>query len=206
MKIIGRKSSSNVQKVLWCCAELDIEYEREDAGREFGVVDTDAFYQMNPNRRVPVLIDGDFILWESNAIVRMISAHYGFGSLYPENLQIRANADRWMDWQLATLGPGFTGMFHGLIRDEPEKRNWDAINKSIATTQANLEILDQYLADSAFIAGDELTMGDIPIGIYAYRWYAFEDLDRKSLPNLERWYASLQERPAFQEFVMVGLG
>jgi glutathione S-transferase len=97
-------------------------------------------------------------------------------------------------------------MFHGLIRDKPENRNWDAINKSIATTQANLEILDQYLADSAFIAGDELTMGDIPIGIYAYRWYAFEDLDRKSLPNLERWYASLQERPAFQEFVMVGLG
>jgi len=206
MKIIGRKSSSNVQKVLWCCAELGIEYEREDAGREFGVVDTDAFYQMNPNRRVPVLIDRDFILWESNAIVRMISAKHGFGSFYPENLQIRANADRWMDWQLATLGPGFTGMFHGLIRDEPEDRNWAAINKSIATTQANLKILDRYLADSTFIAGDELTMGDIPVGIYAYRWYAFEDLDRKPLPNLERWYASLQERPAFQECVMVGLG
>ncbi len=206
MKIIGRKSSSNVQKVLWCCAELGVEYEREDAGREFGVVDTDAFFQMNPNRRVPVLIDGDFILWESNAIVRMISAKFGYGSLFPENLQVQANAERWMDWQLATLGPGFTGLFHGLIRDKPEDRNWNAINKSVATTQANLEILDRYLADSAFVAGDRLTMGDIPVGIYAYRWYAFEELDRKPLPNLERWYASLQERPAFQKFVMVGLG
>jgi len=206
MKIIGRKSSSNVQKVLWCCAELGIEYEREDAGREFGVVDTDAFFQINPNRRVPVLIDGDFILWESNAIVRMLSAKHGHGSFFPEDLQVRANADRWMDWQLATLGPGFTAMFHGLVRDKPENRNMDAINKSIVATQENLEILNSYLADTAFIAGDELTMGDIPIGIYAYRWYAFDDLERKPLPNLERWYASLQDRPAFREFVMVGLG
>ena len=206
MKIVGRKSSSNVQKVLWVCGELGIEYEREDAGREFGVVDTDSFFQVNPNRRVPVLIDGDFVLWESNAIVRMLSAKYGMGSFFPEDLQVRANADRWMDWQLATLGPGFTGLFHGLVRDKPENRNLDAINKSIVTTQTNLEILDSYLADSAFIAGDKLTMGDIPIGIYAYRWYAFDELGRKPLPNLERWYASLQGRPAFQEFVMVGLG
>ncbi|MBK19163.1 MAG: glutathione S-transferase [Rhodospirillaceae bacterium] len=206
MKIIGRKSSSNVQKVLWCCAELGVAYEREDAGREFGVVNTDAFHELNPNRRVPVLIDGDFILWESNAIVRMISAKQGFGSLYPENLQERGNAERWMDWQLSTLGPGFTGLFHGLIRDKPEDRNWDAINKSIETTQSNLEILDHYLANTPFVAGDRFTMGDIPVGIYAYRWLTLEGIDRKPLPNLERWYAALQSRTAFKEFVMTGLG
>jgi len=206
MKLIGRKSSSNVQKVLWCCAELGIDYERQDAGREFGVVDTDEFFKINPNRRVPVLIDGDFILWESNAIVRMLSAKHGMGTLFPHDIQAQANAGRWMDWQLGTLGPGFTAMFHGLIRDNPENRNWDAINNSIIATQANLEILDQYLADRAFLAGDKLTMGDIPVGIYVYRWYEFDEIDQQPLPNLERWYAALQERPAFREFVMVGLG
>ena len=206
MKLIGRKSSSNVQKVLWCCAELGIDYERQDAGREFGVVDTDEFFKINPNRRVPVLIDGDFILWESNAIVRMLSAKHGMGTLFPQDIQAQANAERWMDWQLGTLGPSFTAMFHGLVRDNPENRNWGAINNSIIATQANLKILDQYLADRAFLAGDKLTMGDIPVGIYVYRWYEFDEIDQQPLPNLERWYAALQERPAFREFVMVGLG
>ena len=136
----------------------------------------------------------------------MLSAKYGIGKLFPKDLQTQANAGRWMDWQLATLGPDFTAMFHGLVRDKPENRQWDAINTSIIATQANLQILDQYLADQEFLAGDNLTMGDIPVGIYVYRWYEFDEINRKSLPNLERWYAKLTERPAFKEWVMVGLG
>jgi len=206
MKIIGRKSSSNVQKVLWCCGELGIKYEQEDAGREFGVVKTDQFFKINPNRKVPVLIDRDFILWESNSIVRMLAAKFGEGTLYPKDIRSQASAARWMDWQLGTLGPDFTAMFHGLVRDSPKERDWKAINTSVAKTQVNLEILDHYLANTEFVAGDHLTMGDIPVGIYAYRWYEFETIERKQLPNLERWYSNLQKRPAFQEFVMVGLG
>jgi len=206
MKIIGRKSSSNVQKVLWCCAELGVEYEQEDAGREFGVVETDQFFKINPNRKVPVLIDKDFILWESNAIVRMLAAKFGEGTLYPKDIESQASAARWMDWQLGTLGPDFTAMFHGLVRDRPDERDWKAINASISKTQVNLEILDHYLANTEFVAGDYLTMGDIPVGIYAYRWYEFETIEHKHLPNLERWFSNLQKRPAFQEFVMVGLG
>ena len=204
LTIWGRTTSSNVQKLLWGCAEMSVAYDRPDMAGAFGF--TDEYLAMNPNRLVPTIDDDGFILWESNACLRYLSEKHGRGTLWPEDPHVRADADRWMDWQLATLGPGFTGMFHGLVRDKPENRNLDAINKSIATTQANLEILDGYLADSAFIAGDELTMGDIPIGIYAYRWYAFDDIERKPLPNLERWYAALQERPAFREFVMVGLG
>ncbi len=206
MKIIGRKSSSNVQKVLWALAEMDVEYDREDAGREFGVVDTDAYAVLNPNRRVPTLVDGDFVLWESNAIVRHLAREHGLGTLHPDDAHALASAERWMDWQLTTLGPGFTNIFHGLVRDAPEKRNWDAIEKSRATTEANLEIVDAQLAKTKFLASDDFTMGDIPAGIYAYRWYAFEGIERKALPNVERWYAALQERPAFREFVMVGLG
>ena len=111
-----------------------------------------------------------------------------------------------MDWQLATLGPDFTAMFHGLVRDKRENRQWDVINKSIIATQANLQILDHYLAEQEFLAVENLTMGDIPVGIYVYRWYEFDEIDRKPLPNLESWYAKLTERPAFKECVMVGLG
>ena len=206
MEIIGRANSSNVQKVLWCCAELGLEYTRKDAGREFGVVDTPEFLELNPNRKVPVLVDGNDVLWESNSIVRLLSAQYGQDTLYPAELQIRASADRWMDWQLATLGPGFTEMFHGLVRDKAENRDWVKINKSIKITEGNLSILDQQLAKTNYVSGITFTMGDIPVGIYAYRWYTFENLDRKPLPNLEKWYGLLKERPAFRNFVMVGLG
>jgi len=206
MEVIGRANSSNVQKVLWCCAELGLDYKRKDAGREFGIVDTPEFLELNPNRKVPVLVDGTDVLWESNSIVRLLSAQYGQGSLYPADLQIRASADRWMDWQLATLGPGFTDMFHGLVRDKPEDRNWVKINKSIKITEGNLTILDQHLAKKKFVCGNTLTMGDIPVGIYVYRWYSFENLDRKPLPNLKKWYGLLKERHGFRDYIMVGLG
>jgi len=206
LKIIGRKSSSNVQEVLWACAEMGIDYERQDAGREFGVVDTDDFYKLNPNRKVPVMIEDDFILWESNAIVRYLSAKHDLGGLCPSDPKARADADRWMDWQLSALGPAFTNMFHGLVRHKPEDRDWESINKSRDNTQRHLEMLDANLANRKWVAGDDFTMGDIPIGIYGYRWHAFEDIERKDLPNLRRWYDQLTDRPAFREFVMVGLG
>ena len=130
LKIIGRTSSSNVQKVLWACAELGIAYEREDAGREFGVVDTPEYAKLNPNRRVPTIVEDGFVLWESNSIVRYLAAKHGAGGLYPNDLRVRADAERWMDWQLSALGPAFTNIFHGLVREAPEKRNQDAISKS----------------------------------------------------------------------------
>ena len=206
LKIIGRKSSSNVQEVLWACAEMGVDYEREDAGREFGVVDTNDFFALNPNRKVPVLIEDDLVLWESNAIVRYLAAKHDLGGLCPSDPKARADADRWMDWQLSALGPAFTNMFHGLVRHKPEERDWDAINKSRDNTERHLEMLDANLANRKWVAGDDFTMGDIPIGIYGYRWHAFEDMERKDLPNLKRWYNQLTDRPAFREFVMVGLG
>lgn len=206
-KIMGRTSSSNVQKVLWCCAELGIDYEREDAGMQFGKVDTPEFFALNPNRRVPVLIEGDFVLWESNSIMRYLAGKNDpDGKLRPADPQIRASAQRWMDWQLSKLGTEFTGLFHGLARTAPEKRDPAAIAKSRDLTEANLEILDTQLGKTEYIASDAFSYGDIPVGIYAYRWYLFEGIERKPLPNLERWYAALQERPGYRDHVMVGFG
>ncbi len=205
LKIIGRRNSSNVQKVLWCCAELGLDFEREDAGREFGRNDTPAFLAMNPNGLVPVIEHDGCVLWESNTIVRYLAAGHGNGSLYPEDLRRRAGAERWMDWQLSVLGPAFTPIFHGLVRDPPEKRDHARIAAARDNVEAKLEMLDRYLGKTTFVAGDALTIGDIPVGIYAYRWYQF-DIERKTLPNLERWYAALQERPGYRTHVMVGLG
>jgi len=205
-KIMGRASSSNVQKVLWCCAELGIEYEREDAGMEFGKVDTPEFFDLNPNRRVPVLIEGDFVLWESNSIMRYLAGrHDPDGRLRPADPRVRASAQRWMDWQLSMLGPQFTGLFHGLVRTAPEARDADAIAKSRDLSEFNMEILDTQLGKTDYVAGDAFSYGDIPVAIHVYRWYQFEGIERKPLPNLERWYATLCERQPYRDHVMVGL-
>ncbi len=205
LRILGRTSSSNVQKVLWCCAELGLDYQQEDFGRQFGGNDTPEFLARNPNGTVPVIIDDGLVLWESNAIVRYLAARDGAGTLYPTDPETRALAERWMDWQLSVLGPAFTPLFHGLVRDPPDKRDHAGIAAARDDVEARLEILDRYLGETAYVAGDDFTMGDIPLGIYAYRWYEF-DIERKRLANVERWYGALQERPAYRDHVMVGLG
>lgn len=205
LKIWGRTNSVNVQKVMWCVEELELAYERFDAGLAFGVNSEAWYLAKNPNGRIPLIEDDGFWLWESNTIVRYLAAKHGMGRLCPVELEWRADAERWMDWQLSALGPAFTNMFHGLVRDEPEKRNWDAINKSRDATEKHLVMLDDCLAKKTWVAGDAFTIGDIPVGIYAYRWYAFEDIERKPLPNLERWYDALTKRPGFREHVMVGM-
>ena len=205
LKILGRRSSSNVQKVLWCCAELGLDYEQEEIGRESGGNDTPEFLRKNPNGTVPVIVDDGLVLWESNAIVRYLAARHGAGTLYPDDLRDRARAERWMDWQLAVLGRAFTPLFHGLVRDAPEDRDLPKIAAARDDVEAKLAMLDCCLGMSAFVAGDGFTMGDIPVGIYGYRWYKL-DIERNKLPNLERWYNALADRPAFRKHVMVDLG
>lgn len=205
LKIIGRKTSSNVQKVLWACAEMGVKFERQDAGMRFGVTNTPEYIAMNPNKLVPTIIEDGFVLWESNSIVRYLAQKHGMGTLCPSDLKVRASAERWMDWQLTTLGPAFTPMFHGLVRTPPEKRDAQAIEKSRANTETKLEIMDSYLAKTKFMAGEQFSFGDIPVGIYVYRWYAFEGIARKDLKNVKRWYDELCKRPGFKEHIMIGL-
>lgn len=204
LKILGRKNSSNVQEVLWCCAELGLAFEREDYGREFGGNDTPEFLALNPNGTVPVIVDDGVVLWESNTIVRYLANKHG-SAIYPADAATRARAERWMDWQLCVLGPTFTPIFHALVRDPPEKRDPAKIAQSRDKVEEKLAMLDRTLGETAFVASDEFTIGDIPVGIYAYRWYEF-DIERRKLANFERWYGALQERPGFREHVMVGLG
>jgi glutathione S-transferase len=204
LKILGRKNSSNVQKVLWCCDELGLAYEREDIGGPFGKNRDPAYLALNPNGLVPTVIDDDFVLWESNSVIRYLAAKHGADTLYPTDLRTRAKAERWMDWQLSAVVPAINPVFFGLIRTPPEKRDQAAIAAARDKLGGAMAILDGELGRTDFVAGDALTVGDIPVGIMTYRWYTLE-IEREELPNLKRWYDRLTERPAFKKHVMIGL-
>jgi glutathione S-transferase len=200
LKIWGRKSSSNVQKAMWAVGEIDIACERFDIGGPFGKNREPAYLSMNPNGLVPTLQDEDFILWESNTIVRYLAREYSAGKLEPSDPKVRARASQWMDWQLTVVGPAFFAAFWGLIRTPEEKRDLAAIAASQSKTIEAMKILDAQLGKTAFVAGDQFSMGDIPVGVMAYRFRALCP-ERPQMQNLERWYAELQKRPAFKEHV-----
>ena len=201
LKIIGRNTSSNVQKVLWACGEMDLPFEREDLGGPFGGNDTPEYRALNPNGRVPTIVDGDFVLWESNSCIRYLAAKHASGTLYPDDLQVRANGERWMDWQLTVMSPALVPVFWGLVRTPPDERDNDAIEEARKKLSGVMAILDTHLGGSTYIAGDSFGVGDIPLGITAYRWFNLE-MARENYPNLQRWYDLLSARPAYQEFVM----
>jgi glutathione S-transferase len=204
LKVWGRPNSINVQKVMWAIAELGLEHERIDAGGTFGRLDDTAYAALNPNRLIPVLEDGGTVVWESNAILRYLAARYGAGSLWPEDPAARSEADRWMDWQLTTLQPSLAPVFWGLVRTPPEQRDTAAIRAHAERLGKSMQILDEHLGRRRFVAGDALTMGDIPVGCVYWR-YINLDIDRPNLPNLQLWHQNLKARDPYRRHVMIPL-
>lgn len=204
IRIWGRTNSINVQKVLWCCAELDVDFERIDAGREFGVTDTTVYLALNPNGLVPTIEDGPFQLWESNVIVRYLANKFQDKGLWPGNDKARFQAEQWMDWQATTLWPALRPLFIQLVRTETSKQNRAVIEKGEGLSLAAARILDAQLSKSSFVAGDVFTMGDVPVAAAVHRWYAL-DIHHPELPSLRRWYDAMKERPHFRRVVMTPL-
>ena len=200
LKVWGRKTSSNVQKVMWAIGDLELAHERVDIGGAFGGNKEGPYLAMNPNGLVPTLEDGDAMIWESNSIVRYLATKYGAGTLEPADLKTRARASQWMDWQLSVAGPAIFGAFWGLIRTPPEKRDHAAIAASQQKTTEAMKIFDANLSRHAYAAGENFSMGDIPVGIMVYRFRQLVP-DRPPLPNLERWYAQIEKRPGFRDHV-----
>ncbi len=194
LRIWGRLSSINVRKVVLCTQALGLDFERINAGLSYGVVNTPDYRSKNPNGLVPLLEDGDFTLWESNAIVRYLCAREG-SPLYPQNLQRRADAERWMDWQQTTLNPSGSPGFKQLIRTPEAQRDPAVIAASVAATEPLFAQLDEHLARQPFMAGDALTMADIPIACEVHRWWGLPR-PRPAWPHLERWYAQWLALPA----------
>ena len=200
LKIWGRNTSSNVQKVMWAVGELDLAHERVDVGGKFGHNKEPAYLAMNPNGLVPTLQDGDLTVWESNTIVRYLAGRYGTGKLEPADWKTRSLASQWMDWQLSVVGPAISGAFWGLIRTPPEQRDQAAIVASQQKTTEAVQILDAALGRTPYVAGQDFSMGDIPLGIMAYRFRQLVP-DRPALSSFERWYKEIAARPAFMGHV-----
>ena len=204
LKLWGRINSINVQKVLWALEELNVSYERTDAGMQFGVVNEPFYRKMNPNGRVPTIDDDGFVLWESNAIVRYLSSKHGAGTLWPNDPKQRADSDRWMDWATSTVAPAMTPVFWGLIRTPPEKRNMATIEADAEKIAQAFQVLEQALDGRDYVCGKSFTMGDIPLGTFVYRWYALA-VKRPTLARVEAYYEGLKQRPAFKKHVMLPL-
>ncbi|MCB1833867.1 MAG: glutathione S-transferase N-terminal domain-containing protein [Geminicoccaceae bacterium] len=202
LTIYGRTNSINVQKVMWTVGELGLDHERIDAGGVFGGLDTDEYGQMNPNRRIPVLRDGDTVVWESHSCVRYLAARYGSGALWPEDPGARSLSDRWMDWKATTLQPFLHTVFWGLVRTPADQRDDAAIARAAREIGPVWRILDNHLADSRYVAGAHLTMGDIPLGCAWWR-YSNLELDRQSFPNINLWYQNLKGKEAYRRHVMI---
>jgi glutathione S-transferase len=203
LKVWGRRSSFNVQKVMWLIGELGLTHQHIPAGGDFGRKDEPAFRAMNPHGRVPVLQDGDLAVWESHAILRYLAARYSPGDLWPDDLAVRARQDGWMDWSQTALQPAFLmGVFWGYYRTPEARRDWPAIRESLDQCTAYFQLLDGIVATRPFLLGDSLTLADIPAGTSLYRYFEL-DIDRPALPNVTAWYERLQQRPAYREHVMI---
>ena len=200
LKIWGRNNSVNVQKVLWCCEEMALRYERIDAGGAFGIVNTPEYRRLNPNGLVPTIDDDGFVLWESHAIVRYLAAKHAAG-FWPEDRRMRAEADQWMDWSQTTFWPAIRPLFMGLIRTAPEQRDAGAIEDSRRKTAEALALVDAHLGSRQFLAGNDFTAGDIALGCGIWRWLALP-IERPALPNVERWFATLEQRPPYRKIVL----
>ena len=193
MKLLGRKTSGNVQKVLWLLEELKLAYEREDYGRQFNNTQTPEYLGMNPNAKVPTLVDDEVIIWESNTILRYLATK-AKSALYPNDLAKRTLIERWMDWQLASLNNPYLAMFRE-AKLEPAKRSADfaAQEKDLG---AQLSILDRSM--KKWVAGDEMTIADISLGPIVYRCLRFP-IELPEVANLQRWDAAISSRQAFKK-------
>lgn len=205
LEVWGRRNSSNVIPVMWAVGELGLAHRRHDVGGSFGGLDSPDFLAMNPNGLIPTIDDDGFVLWESNAIVRYLSRRYGAGGLLPDSEAEIALADQWVEWCKTTPYPPYIEMFWGIVRTEPMGRDPGFIEDRRATLVEALRLLDAHLADRAYIAGDRLTMADIPAGPIAYRYFNLE-IERPELPNLAAWYERLCDRPAYREHAMIPFG
>ncbi len=204
LKIWGRLNSINVMKVMWCVEELGIEHERVDAGMKHGVVGEDFYAKLNPNRRVPTIDDDGLVLWESNVIVRYLSAKHGAGSLSPTDMGERALADQWMDWQQTTMHPDITFIFWAVVRDLKANQDPEKLAAAGSRAAQAWQVVDEHLGSRDYLCGDHLTMADIPLGAAVWRWYNM-NIERPALANLEAWHQRLQQRPGFKKYVMLPL-
>lgn len=204
IKVWGRASSSNVQCVMWCLAELDLPHERFDAGLMYGVNNTPEYLEMNPNGTVPTLIDGDGpALWESGAILRYLANTYADDKFWPRDGLLRADIDRWAEWSKVSVQMNFNApIFWPVVRLSPEKTDEDKLKTAISFFEKKLGIAQNKLRHHQFLAGDDFTLADIQFGHILYRYFELE-ITRAHLPGIRDYYDRLTAMPHYRTHVMI---
>ncbi|CAI8710267.1 glutathione S-transferase [Pseudomonas donghuensis] len=198
LRILGKASSINVRKVLWTCAELQLPFEREDWGSGFRSTEDEAFLALNPNAMVPVIVDGDFVLWESNTIIRYLAGQYGGQQLYPTAPRARAGVDQWMDWQATDLNGSWSYAFVSLVRKAATHQDPQALAAGCRNWARNMTLLERQLERTgAYVSGADFSLADIPIGLSVNRWLQ-TPLERPALPAVEAYYDRLSEREGYR--------
>lgn len=201
IRVWGRASSSNVQKVLWALDELDQPFEHRAVGGPYGGTDQPDFTALTPMRRIPVIEDDGFVLWESHAILRYLARLHG-GALHRGTPQQTALVDQWMDFSLVHWQPAMTTIFWQLVRLPPSQRSDLLMANAMEDLHQATSVLEGRLTQSPWLAGDRFTIADIAAGTLLYRYFDFE-IDRPTRPVLARWYETLQTRAAFRNRVLV---
>ncbi|PYE88284.1 glutathione S-transferase family protein [Phyllobacterium leguminum] len=204
LKIWGRPNSTNVKKALWTAEELGLAYENIPAGGAYGVVDTPEFRALNANGLVPVIEDDGFVLWESNTIVRYLTAKYGTDTLWIDDVEHRAQAEKWMDWASTKLNNPFRDIIWHTLRLPENQRDPAVLAAGVIAFAKALEVPEKALASQPWLSGIEFGIGDIPLGVYAYAWFELP-LDRPDFPNFAAWYERLKQRPAYATSVLTPL-
>lgn len=198
LHILGKASSINVRKVLWTCVEIGIPFEQESWGSGFRSTDVPEFRALNPNAMVPVIRDGDFVLWESNTICRYLAAKHERAGLYPRGPAQRAIVEQWMDWQATELNNAWRYAFMALVRKSAQHTDQDAIANSIAGWNRHMQILEDRLSKTgAYVAGADFTLADIVLGLSANRWL-MTPMQRPELPAVAAYMQRLGEREGFR--------
>jgi glutathione S-transferase len=194
--ILGRRSSINVRKAMWTADELGVAYENEVWGKPERDPKAPEFLALNPNGLVPVLRDGDFVLWESSAIMRYLIDKYGHDELVPQTVEARARAEQWVGWQATELNGSWMPAVLALVRKVPGNHDPAAVKDSVARWAAKMRIFEAHMAETkAYVAGATFSFADIPLGLSMHRWFG-GDFEKSDLPNVRAYYERVKERPA----------
>jgi glutathione S-transferase len=205
LELWGRKNANQVIQVLWALSELGVEYKRHSIGTKAGDLETKEYKSLNPNSKIPTIRDNGFVLWESHAVIRYLARQYGLGTLCPEDHQKAAISDQWMTWSTDSFMGTFFPVFWQLVRTEEKDRDYAKIAEMAQQSAGILKVLDDHLVSNNFVAGDQFTFGDIPLGVLLHKYFVL-DIKRPQLTGIEAWYEKLKERPAFKEHAMQPFG
>jgi glutathione S-transferase len=202
--LYGRPTAWNVRKVLFLLEDIGLPYERLDYGRGYQPTNTPEFLALNPNGLVPVVVDGDVVIWESHTVLRYVAARYGPPEYYPSEIRVRSSVDQWLDWKIAHISPAMRPLFfrHFLKMGEFTDRE---VAEGEAECAKLFTVLDGQLAKTgAYVAGSEITIADSAIGMAVHRWLNLP-LQRRDVPHVERYYERLSRLPSYEKTIRIGM-